>query len=299
MAGYYLLNIKPTARDLLRPSSWGIFVPYAVLVLAYLGVQLWVRQEYGLESFYRVGWFNVHNFLSYLSLAVFPARQVILNPHLSANLSVNVPAMLTGSVLLALLFLWILDRGRRTGKLTVEFVTLTWFLAGLLPLSTFTIGAIGRDLYVAGPAWAILVGLVGVWCWDRVAGSWVPPARLSLAAVLIVAVVLASVQTISSERGLGEQSAQLEAFVSGLRGTYPVLPEGSTVLVFEESSRRIDREPRVGLQMIYAAFFNPLVGLYYDGVSVRPILGKEIPALEPGEYLYSFEWAVAYRWPLD
>ena len=294
MVGYYLLNIKPAARDLLRPSSWGIFVPYAALVLAYLGVQLWVRQEYDyLGALYQIGWFNGHNFLAYLSMAVLPVQLEIRNPNIYADVSVHVPAMITGSLLLAGLCLWVLAKGGR--RLTVELVALTWFLAAVLQLITFTIGAIGRDLYIAGPAWAILVGLVGVWCWDRVAGSGVLVARLALAAALIAAIGFASARTISYERGVGNESAQLEAFISGLRRTHPVLPEGSTVLAIRGPSFAGDQEDRMevrrSLSFFYAVIIDPLVDIYYDGVRVRPVVGNEIPALEPGEYLYDFEEA--------
>ena len=191
-----------------------------------------------------------------------------------------------GGVILAAFVVWcfMLEPRHETAR---RFAFL-WFVAAIAPSTTFTIAAVDRELYLAGPAWALLVGLAATWIWDALPRA--VPARVCLTAVFVLAAGLSARQTWMYEHDIKRQSLVWQSFAQELRQTYPVLAPGSTLYVTNTPAEfAIFNYFMLQVNGALQGHFL-LVDAFYSDVTVRVISADDVHAshLGPNEYLFEY-----------
>lgn len=263
---YYFLVHRP--QDWRRPAAWLQFAPFAVVLLAYALLRLAVlgnvaagEGESGIGS---LGWHMFVNMFKFNGWAIVP----IFN-----QFSVWV-TVVQGAA--AILLLRASERCLVKGS-GIERFLVVWWYASLLTYSTqatFLLG--GRYMYTPMIAFVILLGLTVA----RVANfefrrPWlVPAARVGLAGIMVVALVLATALTVRHERNFNDNAHESEAVLNQLEETYPTLPVGSTLYVVDAPESMLFGDTPLYLE--------PAVRMYYpDVASVRNVSQSQYEELAP------------------
>ena len=226
--------------ELWSARAWAPIVPHMVLGVFFFGLYLLVREDnfFQLTSF-RIGPHIYENYLHYSALAgnPFGVGSTINLDNWETSIQLEnwrtiVPII---GVLLISVYLLVTKRSHS------RTLAVLWFYLALLPLSTWLAGAQPRKLYVAGPAFALMIALTAVSFWDwaatrRPVNGYRTPVLvfLPLIAVGVFGFVL-SLQTSqmidpphmarATLTGLSGESYQ--EMVNQVRQTYPSLPEES------------------------------------------------------------------------
>jgi hypothetical protein len=283
LAGLCCLRSERGLRELLRPTTVAIGLPFVLMAGAWAGIQQYVQQSHpDLQVLYGFGWHSPKDFLGYAAMAAVPLWHDVWNPGYVLHIHNQKQVLLLGAIVtvdVAIgLVLLVRARHRDAG---VALLATGWFVSMVLPLTTFKFGVVDRDLYVAGPALALLVGVAGSWVADA-ARSRPAVLRPLAAAVLAIAIVLASGWTIRYERQFPRDERHLEAFTVQLQEAYPTLPPGTHVYI-------------VGAPLdltLLTSLLPYIITTYYPGVEATYILESEAarrqPTLSPTERIFRF-----------
>ena len=277
---YYAITARPSLRDVRKPAVWGEFVPFFILGAGYAVVQSYVSAHGHQGELYALGWHNARNFLAYTAIAAMPRWRFIVDPAwvLYFPDALDPVPLFVGGVVLAALVVWCFMLDRRHS--TMRRFAFLWFVGAVAPLTTFTPGAVDRDLYIAGPAWALLVGLAATWVWDALPRA--APARVCVAAVLVAALGLSARETWIYEHDITRRSLVWKSFTQELQRTYPVLAPGSTIYVTNAP---------LTLALFDDLDLAQLVHGFYPGVTARAISDSDPRRshLGPNEYLFEYQ----------
>ena len=69
-ATVFLMIRRP--EEALRPRSWLPFIPFILIAIAIMLLQVWVRREYGMDQAFRFGWHQYAVYGEYLGLTALP-----------------------------------------------------------------------------------------------------------------------------------------------------------------------------------------------------------------------------------
>ena len=272
LAGVCCLRSERGLRELLRPTTLALLAPFAVMAVAYAAIQQHVQRSNDfLQVLYGFGWNNPKDFLGYAAVAAAPLWRDVWYRGFFFYASNTYRVLLFGAIVTADvaigLVLLVRTRHRDAG---IALLATLWFVSMVAPLTSFKLGIVDRDLYVAGPAWALLVGLAGTWIADATRSR---PALLRplAGAALVAAIVLASGWTIRYERDFRSEERNLETLVGQLQETYPALAPGTQLYLVPES-----------LDILRSAPLLPyIITTYYPGVEGTLITPEDAASREP------------------
>ncbi len=272
LAGVSCLRSERGLRELLRPTTLALLAPFAVMAAAYAAIQQYVQDSNtSLQVIYGFGSNNPKGFLGYAAMAAAPLWRDVWYPGNFLYVPTPYHVLLFGAIVTAdvAIGLVLLVRARHRDAGTAVLATF-WFVSMIAPLTSFKLGVVDRDLYVAGPAWALLVGLAGSWVADATQSR---PAVLRplAAATLAAAIVLASGWTIRYERDFRAEEHNLETLTNQLQETYPTLPPGTQLYVVAGP-----------LDVLSSAYIIPdVIATYYPGVHATFITSDDATLREP------------------
>jgi hypothetical protein len=221
LAGWAFAGANATAGVHTQPwtSRLGPYVPYVILVAAYLAIDLPInsRNYVVAEGHYRIGGHVVTNALDYL-VTLYVGRRDIANYLMIA----------TGLTVLLL-------RGSRR----VVFAT-SWLILSLLPFVSFRWGNTGRYLYLPAMGFSMLVA-DGIMQLDRLA-SRLPRAHRT-AVLALVATAVAGRFTLfaaSNVKSFAERTEEYRRYITLFKQTHGDLPSHSRI-PFDRSMRGEER----------------------------------------------------------
>jgi len=271
----YAFLVAGRPAESLRARSWIRFAPFAAASLALIGIQVWVRTHLGVEESFRFGWHQYGNYGHYLGMALFPVFPVNIErfadplpPLLSALEGVASVAMILTTVVLL--------TQRRWPYLGL-FIVL-WLYVSLLPDSTLTMGAYGRTLYMSGASLAIFFVVALLYLKETLPASLLRLGTRAAPFLVMAVLVPTALLALHHIRGLGEDAAENEAFITQLRRSVPRLDPQAVLYVV--------RSPR-NLTVFDDTRLDALVELYYGEVEVRSLSVAEAAEMEAspaGEY---------------
>lgn len=255
----YALLVGGTPQEALRLRWWVPLAPFAVVAIALLGIQVWVRTHLGVEEQFRFGWHQYSNYGNYLGMALLPVFVLEVD-----NLAEPLPRVLEGlegvaSVVMILLSVALLSQ-RRWPYLGVFIVG--WLYVSLFPDSTLRFNPMGRVLYMPGAGLAIFLVAAVLWLKETLPHPLLRPVTRAAPFLLIAVLAPAAFLTLHHTDRFAENGAENEAFIDQLRESVPTMDaEGvlyvvnapTNVVVFDDS--RLDA----------------LVELYYGEIEVRSL----------------------------
>lgn len=247
----------------------------AVLTVAFVAIQAWVRFGANIASGFSLGWHLWSNFGAFFGMATAPLCQSSAGCFRFPFSALTDTALLAGS---AIFVFAVLLLARHAPMRSLPVVALAWFVVTLAPDAALLMGAFGRTMYLAGVPLSLLV--VSGWQLlspplSQLAGH---SQRLALVGggVLLAAAVVVGGYFVWGVREAGRENL---AFVAALRRTYPHLPVG-TVLVVEDAPSN--------LVIFDDSRLQALVEVYYPGVVTRSDARSEIPAGEGSVVRFDF-----------
>lgn len=250
---YCALVPARSPRELLAPRTWLWLIPY-VAVAAFtiiVGYELRLRSPTALFSF-RYGPHVYTNYVWYLRMALWPHQTGA-----EATTANRLPACL----LWFWICLWMLSHARRRE----HAVALVWFFVALVPLTSAVFGASPRELYVAGPALALILAAFAVSVFDALAANRVA-VRLAAAGFAGIAVYALSLTTWNAAHQ-GGYSEDAHAFITQLQREQPALSASDTLYVVH---------PPQSLSFFGSVNLYEVVYVFYPGVAVK--LAAEVEA---------------------
>jgi hypothetical protein len=194
------------------------FVPYVVLTIAYLAVDVWInsRNYVVSQGYYTIGFHIVTNALNYID-ALYVGRRDWL----------NYAAIASGIVILLV-----------RGNSRVRFAT-CWMLLALAPFLSFNWGNTSRYLYQPAIGFSLLLAEV-VAAFDRVLARRLtkvrlkpdPTARRALAVGLLVAAIAVrfAVFAAGNVRDFTERSQVYSDYLGRFRALHGTVPSNTTVV---------------------------------------------------------------------
>jgi hypothetical protein len=255
----YAFLVGGTPQEALRPRSWFPLAPFAVVAIALLGIQVWVRAHLGVEEQFRFGWHQYSNYGNYLGMALFPVFALD-----TERLMEPLPRLLEGlegiaSVAMILLSVALLTQ-RRWPHLGVFVVV--WFYVSLLPDSTLRFTTMGRVLYMPGAALAIFFVAAVLWLKETLPASFLRLGTRAAPFLLMAILVPTAFLTVHHAQRYGQKAAENETFIAQLRESVPSMDAEGILYV-------------VNAPMNLVAFddtrLDALVELYYGEIEVRSL----------------------------
>lgn len=273
VVAYYFFVHCDTPRRALSPRSWFTVAPFVVLASAEVAIGWWLRQnEPALRIIVNFGPHIVDNLHDYLRMAVIPQS---LSRVSISGFSVTVVLVWLGIVA------WLL---RNAENRWLHAVMLLWFVAAIGPALFVAFPAQPRELYIAGPALALILSfsLVGVLdALPQMRRSALP--ALAGVAIFAAVVSLVSWRTVLNERTHGQNAAQSQRFMKELALTYPDLPEQTNLYVVGA--------PFV-LRLFNDIYLVDVVRIHYGDIDVSSISEEGAKAIEqapgPGDRIFRY-----------
>jgi hypothetical protein len=152
-------------------------------------------------------------------------------------------------------------------------VALLWFTAAIVPMTSLSWGAAARELYVAGPPLAILLGSVVVTVFD--AAARVRPTQIALAAGAVVLAVVLLVFTRDQIQLRADYPAEEHAFLEDLRRANLGLARGDSLYVVD---------PPLSLAILGGVNLGEAVQIYFPDVDVHVVsIGEARTAAATGD----------------
>ena len=279
----YVFLVARKPAEALRVAAWVQFAPFAVVSIALVGVQLWVRSHLGIEDQFRFGMHQYSIYGHYLGMALFPSHWLDTNG-LWEPLSWlrNRVHGLEGPASLAMILITVVLLNQRRWPHLGIFVA-WWFYLSLLPDSTLFFVPLRRALYLPGAALAIFLVAAVLWVKATFPG---PLVRLStqMAPALLVAALLPTIfLTLQYEQTSGRGAAENEKFAMQLRASVPTLESGGTLYVVNAP---------LNLVVFTDSPLDALVELYYGEADVRSLPANQVAeterALGPKDRLFHY-----------
>ncbi len=269
----YAFLVAGTPADALRVRAWLQFVPFALVTMALLGIQMWTRAHLGVEEQFRFGWHQYSNYGNYLGLALFPVF-----PLTTDRLAEPLTRLLEGlegaaSVVMILLSVVLLTQ-RRWRYLGIFVVG--WLYVSLFPDSTLRFTTMGRVLYMPGASLSILLALAVLWLSQTLSA---PLLRLGTAAapyLLVALLVPTAFLTVHHAQRDSQNAADNEAFISQLRESVPSMDAEGVLYVVNAPTNIVAFDD---------TRLDALVELYYGELKVRSLSADQAArvALSLGE----------------
>jgi hypothetical protein len=193
------------------PKTFGIILPYLVLTVIYLAIDLPINSRSYVvgEGHYRLGFHAVRNVLGYIVSLYVGKRGWI---------EYGLVTVVLG---------WILLRGTR-----LAIFGASWMVIALLPFAFFTWGSTSRYLYLPAMGFALLVSEGVAWM-DRALASRLAPRMRAAAVALLVLVATVRFMAFAS-KGVDDFSAMAEryrTFLTTFRDQHPGLERGAEVRI--------------------------------------------------------------------
>ncbi len=246
-----------STRDLLLPRTWLWLIPY-LAVAAFpliLGYELRERSLAALVV-YRYGPHVYRNYAAYLRMSLWPIQ---VDTGVTPN---NVIPTCIAWFDIVLLLLWSANRRRYA-------VPLLWYFAALLPLVSSIFGANPRELYVAGPALALILAATVVIILDAIARY--PRALVVVSCGCAIIVALSISLAARNARHQGGAAREAHAFIAQLKREQPELTAEDTLYIVGPPSSLI----LLGTPTLYET-----VHVFYPDVAITRVTEPEARKVE-------------------
>lgn len=260
VAYYFFINCD-TPRRALSPRSWFTVAPFVVLALFEVVIVWWLSQnDPAPRIVVHLGPHMVDNLHDYLRMAV------IFDSFAKVSFDgYSVVVMLVWLGIVA----WLL---RNAENRWLHAIMLLWFVAAIAPALFVDVPAQSRELYIAGPALALILSFCLAGVLDAL-----PQMRRSAvfalagAAIFVAVLSLISWRTVLNERRFGQNAAQSHRFIQELTLTYPDLPEHSNLYVVDA--------PFI-LRVFNDIYLVDAVRVHYGDIDVLSVTEERAKAIE-------------------
>jgi len=279
----YTFLIVRRPSEALRWRSWLPFAPFVLVTIPWAWIQVWVRQEYGLDKAFRPGFHMYSLFGEYLGYSLFPVLPKDWeNLHLPSG-DTYVTVQLFASLIVLALTLVLLAR-RRWPFLGVFAVL--WFFSSLVFNVTFVLGATPPQLYMPGAGLALFFIVGWIWLGDSVI-EFAPKATTAARKVgipLLLLIVGALISMTLAHEAMAERGGERnQRFVAELRKEVPSVPPGGRLYIIS---------PPYNLVLFSDDALRALVELYYGEVDAVAILaaqrGDIERTLQPNDRIFEY-----------
>lgn len=282
----FLLLRSSGFREALDLRRWLPFLPFLAVEVGFLGVQALARQAIDYQTTFQLGDHMVDNYVRYAAFAVDPFRAVTAHvPFQADSRSLEGWRTWLPLVVAGVPVFWLLAVSR--SRPYVSLFALCWFLLALLPLSTWTFGAVSRKLYVAGPAMGLLGAVLLVTVLDYLADK--TPLRFSLMAPLCALIIIIpfGARVIEMTGRFEDEAAGYQLLIDEVRQSDTAIPDGARLYL-------------VGVPWNYIAFsgayravqnsFQLYYGLnsVYLTVTDEQLRELDVPPV-PGDIIFHYE----------
>lgn len=220
LVAYYFLVKCDTPGRMFSPRSWLTVAPFVGLTLVEVVAGLWLRQDYPeLGELVHFGPHIADNLHNYLRMAVIP--HPLLNVFLDSHRAIIILVWIG-------IVAWLMRNaeGRR-----LHVILLLWFAVAIVPALSVDLGAHGRELYIAGPALALILSSCVAGFLDALPRRNALPQTLLGIVILAAVLSLASWRTVLNQRDFSQSAVQSHRFIEELTDTYPNLPENTNLYV--------------------------------------------------------------------
>ena len=281
-ATVFLMIRRP--EDALRPRSWLPFIPFILIAIAIIVLQVWVRREYGLDDqVFGFGWHQYTRYGEYLGLAALPIfGRDWVDLHL-VNPEYQQMVQGLASVLIIAIGLFLLDRRRWP---YVGVLAVLWLFTSLAPNSTAVVwAAVPAQLYLPGVSLGLFFVLAGQLIWGSITPALSERAKhvallcLRLGAVAVLALMIFG--TIVHQGKSIRDSHENERFVDRLQEEVQGLEPGGTLYVLN---------PPINLRVFNKDPLQSAVNLYlgeFEVFLIKPGEADELQAtLGPNEAIF-------------
>lgn len=250
--GAYLILVKfDDLRSAFIPTV-ATLLPYGVIFGVFLGIQRFNAKEGVINDHFVLNLDTLKNHVGMVAMSVFPSN-------LSGLQAIHVvAASLFAVVVLATFFV-----ARQRWKILL--LAIIWYHAALVLSELFFVDTpaipfLGRKLYPAAPALALVIAVVAESYWELLR----PRLSIAVPYILIgIAVALAFVRAGELRDGLEPRADRSRLFVNELRATFPELSEQDTLYVA--------RAPFPSCTIL-VCYVRDIVTIYYGSdVAVRTI----------------------------
>ncbi|HLE02351.1 MAG TPA: hypothetical protein VI877_02525, partial [Dehalococcoidia bacterium] len=199
-----------------------LMAPFAIFALLALSSLYYVQsgRPYLETTDYKLGWHVARNFWIYLGRFAFPFRAG--SPWWDSWWLIH----RVGGVLLGVLGLYFLVRGPRQARFLV-----LWFPVALLPFLPWVPWTPSRYTYVAAIPFFLGLALLAWWAYERASRLSLRWATLGGAALVAVALVIASALTVRSNNGFAVRALGYQVLVRELQQGLSSVPTQSRVYI--------------------------------------------------------------------
>lgn len=280
-AAAFLTKGRPEAAA--RPRSWLPFIPFILIAVTIIFIQVWVRGEYGVDNVFRIGWHQYALYGEYLGLAALPIlRRDWVDLHL---VDPEYQQMVQGLAALFMIAIALFLFDRRRWPYVGVFAVL-WLFTSLAPNSTAAPwGAIAAQLYLPGVSLGLFLVLAGQLIWGSITPALSERAKhvtlfcLRSGAVAVLALMIFG--TFYHQRDGIRDSHENERFVGRLQEDIQGLEPGGTLFI---------QNPPRNLRVFSIDALQSAVDLYFGDVEVvviGPVEADELEAtLGPNEAIF-------------